>query len=64
LKNGKGTNKFIELDALALRMIFLTGTRHFKLEEIMTPSNSKDEREISGEVGIRKWDGDLSKTFA
>ena len=39
------------MDALALWTISLTWISHFKLEEIVTPSNLKEDTEISGEIG-------------
>ena len=49
------------MDALALRTISFTWISHFKLEEIVTPSNLKEDTEISGGIGSRKAGIDFKK---
>ena len=41
-------------DALALWIVSFTWISHFKLEEIVTPSNLKGDTETSGGIGLRK----------
>ena len=60
VKNGMGgrLNLFKsfrrDMDTLALWTITLTLISHFKLEEIVAWSNSKEDTEISGGIGLRK----------
>jgi hypothetical protein len=42
-------------------MTFSTWIPHFILEEIVGPSNFKEDMEISGYIGLRKWGWDLKK---
>ena len=43
-----------DMDVLALWAISLTWISHFKLEEIVTPSNLKEDLEISEGIGLMK----------
>ena len=49
------------IETLTLWVMYLTWIFHFKCEEIVTPSNLKEDAEISGEIGLRKQGKGLSK---
>ena len=49
------------MDALALWTLSLTWTSHFKLEEIVTENNLKEDTEISGGIALRENDAILRK---
>ena len=47
------------IDTLALWMMSLTWTSHFRFGETVMPSNFKQDTEISEEMGLRKQGEDL-----